>query len=149
MIVVVVAGNVVVGIVFEIGGVDIVGVYRCRCCHCCYIMSCSLRRVNRVPVCVFETEAVFHFFPFLSPFYHHGNSINVAASFENFFIIQLIHSMLKNSSHSIQKLMNVPSVIRIRNCLHHKRFPFDFSGGIDCVTKSQYLLDSISSTCTF
>ena len=57
----------------------------------------------------------FSFFPFLSPFYHHGNSINVAASFENFFIIQLIHSMLKNSSHSNQKLMNVPSVIRIRN----------------------------------
>ena len=46
-------------------------------------------------------------------------------------------------------LMNVPSVIRIRNCLHQKRFPFDFSGAIDCVTKSQYLLDSISSTCTF
>ena len=91
----------------------------------------------------------FSFFPFLSPFYHHGNSINVAASFENFFTIQLIHSMLKNSSHSIQKLMNVPSVIRIRNCLHQKRFPFDFSGAIDCVTKSQYLLDSISSTCTF
>ena len=40
--VVVVAGNVVVGIVFEIGVVDIVGVYRCCCCHRCYIMSCSL-----------------------------------------------------------------------------------------------------------
>ena len=91
----------------------------------------------------------FSLFPFLSPFHHHGNSITVAASFENFFIIQLIHFMLKNSSHSIQKLMNVPSVIRIRNCLHQKRFPFDFSGAIDCVTKSQYLLDSISSTCTF
>ena len=35
VVVVVVAGNVVVGIVFEIGGVDIVGVYRCRCCHRC------------------------------------------------------------------------------------------------------------------
>ena len=91
----------------------------------------------------------FSFFSFLSPFYHHGNSINVAASFENFFIILLIHSMLKNSSHTIQKLMNVPSVIRIRNCLHQKRFPFNFSGAIDWVTKSQYLLDSISSTCTF
>ena len=33
--------------------------------------------------------------------------------------------------------------------MHQKRFPFDFSAAIDCVTKSQYLLDSISSTCTF
>ena len=69
--VVVVAGNVVVGIVFDVGGcVDIVGVYRCRCCHRCYTMSCSLRRVNRLPVCVFETEAVFHlsfFVAILSP----------------------------------------------------------------------------------
>ena len=54
--------------------------------------------------------------------------------------------MLKNSSHSIQILKNRPSVIRIRHCLHQKRYPFDFSGAIDCVTKSQYLPDSISST---
>ena len=92
------AGNVAVGIVIVDGSdVEIVGVYCCRCRHRCYIMSYSLRRVNRLPgpVCVFETEAVFLFL-FLSPFYHHGYSVNLAVSFENFFIIQPIHSMLKN-----------------------------------------------------
>ena len=149
---VVVAGNVVVGIVIVAGNdVDIVGVYCCRCCHRFYIMSCSLGRVNRLPgpVCVFETEAVFLFL-FLSPFYHHGYSINVAVSFENYFIIQLIDSMLKNLSHSFQKLMNGPSEKRIRKLSPSETFCIRFfSGAIDCVTKSQCLLDSMSSKCTF
>ena len=133
--------SLVVGIVFEIGGVDIVGVYRCRCRHRCYNYHVVFFAKGKpgAHLCL-RNRSRFSFFHFLSPFYHHDNSINVAASFENFFIIQLIHSMLKNSSHSIKKLMNVPSVIRIRNCLHQKRFPFDFSGAIDCVTKANICL---------
>ena len=89
----------------------------------------------------------FSFFHFLSPFYHHDNSINVAASFEIFFIIQLIHSMLKNSSHSIQKLsaqcdtdkkLSPPETISIRVFWCNR-----------LCNKKQDLLDSISSTCTF